>query len=71
MAHGLGQEYPVGSSPVERSSAMDTPPCSLARRAGLVPGGACADTPSGCGMTGRGFSDGVPVPARQVMTHRL
>jgi hypothetical protein len=27
-AHGLGQDYPYGSSPVERSSAMDMPPRS-------------------------------------------
>ena len=26
--HCLWREHPYGSSPVERSSAMDTPPCS-------------------------------------------
>jgi hypothetical protein len=26
-AHCLWKEYPYGSSPFERSSAMDTPPC--------------------------------------------
>jgi transposase-like protein len=67
--HGEWQDYSWRSRPFERSAAMDTPPCSSARRVGWFPSGAHAVTPSGGREPAGGFCC-VLAPSRQAMTRQ-